>query len=632
VHAHQALAGLLVMSLALAACRDASPAAECEPGRIYCEGEELALICRDDGRSYDEVDCAREGQVCHTGVGCLACHPGSFFCVGDDVVQCNATGTDHELIHACEVTAGQACYLGNCVQACEKAAQERSYVGCEYWAVDLDNAKITSVENAAAQQFAVVVSNPSGMPAWVVVERNLAPPGWPQELETMAEVEVAPQALQVIELPSQEVDGSPLGEYNVGGHSAISSRAYRVTSNVPIVAYQFNPLENVDVFSNDASLLIPKSAIDREYLVMGWPQTIADTDDPATDFHRHLRVFLTVVGVEPGTDVSVTVTADVVGSEDVPAMQAGETRQFQLGPFDVLNLESEGYLADFTGSWVEADRPVVVFAGSEASDVPYVETLADRRCCADHLEHQQFPVVSAGTQFVAARTPPATPAVAAAVPPGEGSVSVVEEPEYFRILATEDNTVVITTLPVPQDRFLLNAGEHVTLETWCDFLITASLPIFVGQFTASQGVTGLSLDLPGSDPSYILVPPVEQWRSVNVFLTPNKYAFDFIIVVAPLGTPPMLDHLPLPAHCETARPACPDQPDPPPWVIYRCQLSFPVVHTDRPPPDNVEDGIQDDGYHVLTADRPVGLIVYGFDKHVSYGYAGGLDLKRINVK
>ena len=63
------------------------------------------------------------------GVGCLACHPGSFFCVGDDVVQCDATGTDHEVIHTCEVTEGQACYLGNCVEACEKAAQERSYVG-----------------------------------------------------------------------------------------------------------------------------------------------------------------------------------------------------------------------------------------------------------------------------------------------------------------------------------------------------------------------------------------------------------------------------------------------------------------------------------------------------------------------
>ena len=33
-------------------------------------------------------------------------------------------------------------------------------------------------------------------------------------------------------------------------------------SSVPVVAYQFNPLENVNVFSNDASLLKPAEALD----------------------------------------------------------------------------------------------------------------------------------------------------------------------------------------------------------------------------------------------------------------------------------------------------------------------------------------------------------------------------------
>ncbi|MDY0003885.1 MAG: IgGFc-binding protein [Polyangia bacterium] len=543
-------------------------------------------------------------------------------------MRCTAEATGFEHMVDCEVGQGQACYLGNCVQACEKALADRSYVGCEYWAVDLDNARISSTENAASQQFAVVVSNPSGMTAHVVVEQNNAPPGWPLDLEVVAELQVPPQGLRVIPLAAREVDGSPPGQFDTGGHSALSSNAYRVRSNVPIVAYQFNPLDNVDVFSNDASLLIPTSAIDREYLVLGWPQTIADTDNPATDFHRHLRAFLTIVGVEPGTDVQVTVATDVVGSGDVPAMRAGDMATFHLGPFDVLNLETGDYLADFTGSRVLADRPVVVFSGNEASDVPYVPDLSERRCCADHMEHQLFPLSSAGSQFVAARTPARSPVVAAA----GGAVSVVEEPEYFRILATEPATLVVTTLPPPDDRFTLQAGEHVTIEAWCDFTVQASQPIFLGQFTASQGCNGIPLDVPGGDPSFILVPPVEQWRSVNVFLTPNKYAFDFIVVVTPRGTPAYLDHLPLPDHCEVAQPSCGSLPDASPWVIYRCQLSFPILRPDLPPPDNVEDGVQDDGYHVITADRPVGLIVYGFDKHVSYGYAGGLDLKRINVK
>ncbi len=617
----------LGLATLLACCGDQAPAGECEPGRVYCDGE-VARLCGSHGASYREQDCAETNQVCHPGVGCLDCHPGGLLCAGDDVVVCGDDGATISPVASCRVTEGEACYLGNCIQACDKSMADRSYVGCEYWAVDLDNARISSVENAAAQQFAVVLSNVSQMPARVVVERNMAPPGWPLELETVMEVTVFPQGLEVIALPAREVDGSPEGMFDAGGHSALSSRAYRITSNVPLVAYQFNPLENVDVFSNDASLLIPTSAIDREYLVMGWPQTIADTDDPATDFHRNLRAFLTVVGVEPGTDVTVTVTTDVVGSEDVPAMSAGETRTFNLGPFDVLNLETGDYGADFTGSVVVADRDVVVFSGSEASDVPHVPDLSTRRCCADHLEHQLFPLSSAGRHFVAARTPPRTPAVFAA----GGDVSVVEEPEYFRILATEDDTLVVTSLEPPDDRISLDAGEHVTLEVWCDTKIEATRPIFVGQFTASQATTGLDLQIPGGDPSFIMVPPVEQWRSSYVFLTPNKYAFDFVVIVAPPGAGVLLDMLPLPTHCDTASAVCGVSADPTAYTIYRCQLSFPIVDTSLPYPENVQPGVQDDGYHVLTADVPVGLIVYGFDSHVSYGYAGGLDLRLINVK
>ena len=38
---------------------------------------------------------------------------------------------------------------------------------------------------------------------------------------------------------------------------------------------------------------------------------------------------------------------------------------------------------------------------------------------------------------------------------------------------------------------------------------------------------------PGGDPSMIVVPPVEQWRSSYLFLVPNKYAFDSLLIAAP---------------------------------------------------------------------------------------------------
>ena len=49
-----------------------------------------------------------------------------------------------------------ACRSGACLQLCDEATRIRSNVGCEYWAVDLDNA-VTSKGNAALQQYAVDV-------------------------------------------------------------------------------------------------------------------------------------------------------------------------------------------------------------------------------------------------------------------------------------------------------------------------------------------------------------------------------------------------------------------------------------------------------------------------------------------
>ncbi len=609
------------------ACGISVQEGECQPGMVYCLGN-VARTCRSDALSYHEEDCSEDGKVCVEGMGCRACGPGTLSCQDGNVVRCRPDGSGVDLVTTCDLEAGETCYKGRCLNACDAAAEERSYIGCEYWAVDLDNATISQSFCAAKQQFAVAVSNVGFVEARVQVFQNDAPVRWPLQESLVAEAVVPPEGLHVFLLPPREVDGSHDGLYDNGTHTFLSANAYHIRSTAPIVAYQFNPLENVQVFSNDASILVPETALDNEYLVMGWPQTIADTDDPQTDFNKNLRAFLTIVGTQPGTDVWITLSTDIVGGEGIPGARAGETIHVQLGPYEVANLETGSFNADFTGSYIRASKPVAVFSGSEASDVPFFPSLTVRRCCADHLEHQLLPESAAGTQYVAARMPPRTPAVLAA----GGQVSIVDEPEYFRILALYDDTEVHTTLAPPDDQIFLDRGEFVTLETHCDFLVRASQPIVLGQFVAGQATTGIPADLPGGDPSFVILSPVEQWRSKYVFLTPDKYAFDFIVVVAPAGSRVTLDGLPLADLCERSGPDCGPSVEGPQYDIWRCQLSFPEIVEGLPPPDNVRPGNQNDGYHILEADRKVELLVYGFDKHVSYAYAGGMDVRRINVK
>src|SRR5262249_40217619 len=84
-----------------------------------------------------QVDCANAhvGGSCDPTRGCVACAPGLPVCVGNQLKRCSLDGTIGEVIETCQ----QQCVSGGCTDACSQAAAARSYIGCEYWPVDLEN-------------------------------------------------------------------------------------------------------------------------------------------------------------------------------------------------------------------------------------------------------------------------------------------------------------------------------------------------------------------------------------------------------------------------------------------------------------------------------------------------------------
>jgi hypothetical protein len=667
-------AGWLLGLLTLACCQfdradrwdDISPPLSCEPGTLRCTA--ALQRCQMDGRRavWTTVDdCAAQGLVCAGNLQkCAACHPSRRFCDGRKVLVCAADGSQFTELESCDGTTQSACRDGACIDLCAYAAAVRSNVGCEYWGVDLDNAMINPTSNAAGQQYAIVVSNPQpDFTARVKLEQDDSLPGEEPAISVVAQAEIQPLNLRVFKLGPREVDGSPDGEFDTGTGTAITRHAYRVTSDVPVVAYQFNPLDNVGVFSNDASLLKPVEALVNTpgtllpaYVALGWPQTIASTEDPETNFNPSapidLRVFLTVVATRPDTRIRVVPTTRVIpgggirGTElpypSIPETQPGTPIEVTLQPFDVLNLESGGFNADFTGSVIEADQPVVVFSGGEASDAPWFTRLADRFCCADHLEEQLDPIRTAGMKFIAPHSPSRTRAVAEA----GGEIEVTDEPELFRVLAVSDlgPTHITTTLPAPDHSFTLagrGAYRDLTVrqgasKTHADFMMTADRPVMLGNVQPSQDAAFVKRGLPGGDPSLIIVPPMEQYRTRYVFLTPDKYMFDFISISAPREAYIVFDGNPIESYACSVSPAdgltlSERGGALPEFVVYRCQLSFPVIKVDMTQSDPylTTPGDQNDGVHRLEADMPVMVLVYGFDRYVSYGYAAGTQLEAI---
>lgn len=645
-------AGALVLATA-GACRfdppyrdvpGPAPMPACVAGQTRCNGDRLET-CSGSAQTADyhlTLDCHAASQVCSPLLGaCSTCQPGALDCRAQNVIQCDPSGQSWLPIETCQTSSGYACRVGSCVPLCERAAQQQSNIGCEYWGADLDNAVISPSLNAAAQQYAIVVSNvQSDVPAKVVVEQDDSLPGEAtHRTRIVATATVAPQNLEVFKLGPREVDGSPDGTFNTGTGTALTRHAFKVTSTFPIVAYQFNPLDNVNVFSNDASQLLPVSALNvgggRSYVVPSWPQTLAVSAVPEGNAGIDLRAFVAIVATRPDTHVHLKTAARVIpGGPFANGINLGASADATLQPFEVLNLETGDFNADFTGTLIDADQPVAVFPGSEASDAPAFQTLSTRYCCADHLEHQTAPVRAVGKSYVLAKMPNRSTAVIAA----GANIGAVQETEYYRVVAAAPGTThVTTTLPSPWDQLDLHGeGDFLTIPSKHDFLLDASQPAMVLDVQSSQEAGGVPRGFPGGDPSTSLVPPREQWRSDYVLLTPDKYVFDYLVIVAPSDAHVFIDGLAIDSGNADQTPSDGlsaterGSPTPPYWT-YRYQLSYPIIDSTLQPPDNVKAGKQNDGVHHIQSDLPVSVMAYGFDAFVSYAYAGGTQLTVINA-
>lgn len=556
------------------------------------------------GKSY--TPCDAKGQpatpvacpeACAPGKGCVACVPGSVVCVGNEVHRCAADGKGKdELVEKCDVDQGQVCSEGGCADACKAATAQPSNVGCEFWSVDLD--QVDSFNDPASAPWGVVLSNAGTGQANITIELNEAAPGQPLATKVVKQVSVPAGNLEQVVLPTREVDcGAKPNDYAAPG-TCLSSRAYRITSSSPIVVYQFNTFENS--FSNDASLLLPTNALGKMYRVIGWP---AGHPVKIGGFNILDRSYVTIVGVVADTEVRVRPSWRIKGNPPVAATPAGGEIVVTIGPFDVLNLETDDgtmqddmkTIADLSGSLVQASKPVAVFSGVESTgapgsvlDVPTGPNGAGN-CCLDHLEEQMFPVESVGTHYVVTRSP-------------VRSTGSWHEPDVLRFVGVAEPATVTTSLPAPFDTFTLQPGEVKTTWTQTDVWVSATKPVQVGQIlVANEYVDGPAI----GDPSLTVYPPVEQFRTEYVFLTPGSWNQTYVVIAAQNGSNVMLDGNPT-TGCPANGVGTLD------GVAYSA-ITCPVAQ----------------GAHRLTGDQPYGIIAYGYGSAGSYAHAGGADVKHV---
>lgn len=503
---------------------------------------------------------------------------------------------------------------------CEEARATKSYVGCDYLPVVTPNG-VWSVFD-----FAVVVSNTGKRDATITVtgpngvnEKRVVPPG-----------EVAKITLPwVPNLKGGDIDRC--GNTPALTRSIIESGgAYHLVSTSPVIVYQFNALQyrgeatdgGVDgggkdwsacpglewcqpppdpmfpdftplpykagcfSFTNDASLLLPTTAMTSTYRIAGMAGW---TRSPNKDIEGS---FVSITATSPSTKVDVelgtsaTVVASLAGAS-IPAKGPGETLSFVLAkPGDVaLVATPRGKRYDLSGSVVRASAPVQVIAGNPCVNMP-----ADKDAC-DHVEETVLPAETLGKHYV--------------VPPPTGPTGAAAE-HAVRIYGNVDGTTLTYSPSRPGTcPPAVNAGDVYEcgilgegFEVRGDHAFAITTSLLGARYTNPAGT-----DRRG-DPSLSNAVAVEQYRKAYLFLAPDDYPDSFVDIVADKSASLVLDGAPLPVALTPIGAG--------PFGVARVKLG-PGKH----------------GAHSLTSSTPAGVQVVGYGDNTSYQYPGGLNLARI---
>ncbi|MBL9106818.1 MAG: IgGFc-binding protein [Myxococcales bacterium] len=487
------------------------------------------------------------------------------------------------------------------IVTCDDAANKPSNFGCEFWAVDMDQQD--GFNDPASAPWGVAIS-PAGFGVTdVFIEINLAPPGMPLDLMLVKQISIGQDEVVPVELPTRELDcGVMPNDYKSPG-TCLSSNAFRITSTAPIVVYQFNVFKNA--FSNDASLLLPTPALGKRYRVLGWPAghpiKILDIID---------RSAVTIVGTTEDTSVTIQPTWRIKGNPPIAAAKPGDLIQVKLGPFDVLNLETDDAtfqdnqktMADLSGTTIISDKPVAVFSGVETTSAPGVVVdipkfpgwTDEETCCLDHLEEQLFPIESIGAKYVITRSP-------------IRSSGSYHEPDVIRFVGAAEDSMITTSLPAPYDSFLLKNGEVRTTWAQADFVASGTKPFMIGQLLISQEYVDGNLT---GDPALTVYPPVDQYRDQYRLLTPDDdglwgWQVNYVVFSTEPGNKITIDGVES-AGCVVTPAGMLDGKQ---FESRRCEVAA--------------------GVHVVKGDTPFGLVAYGYGPAGSYAFPGGADVEPI---
>jgi hypothetical protein len=516
------------------------------------------------------------------------------------IVDCHGT-----VVQKCEGLEGCDPTTGQCGNACAAAEANKLAVGCEYYATFMDTLDVDSC-------FAAFVANTWDVPAHLDVTYD----GVSLPVETFGYLPLSKGQAIVYEpldaaagLPPNSVAilflSGPVGQPGFNNpvcpkatavpsgvlvyHKTGVGKSFQITSDVPVVAYQMNPYGGGSAGFTGASLLLPTSVWDTNYVAVN---AAPDVSYPNPS--------LNIVAMQDATKVTMVPVADASGGNGVPAAGSGKLMTFTLDKGEHAQITQ---FVELTGSVIQADKPVGFMAGQVCMQYPPTVPYCD------HGEQMVPPVQALGSEYVGVMYRPRVPE---------------ETGTGWRIVGAAAGTQ-LTWTPNVGGPTTLELGEAVTFTTGTPFVVKSQdnkHPFML--FTYMSG-SGNFLTNPGTgDPDFVVSVPPEQYLTHYVFFADPTYPETNLVVVRAKGTDQTFHDVTLDCLGPLAG-----------WTPVG---DYEWTRTDLSKGDFENVGNCTTGRRVMQSNAPFGLWVWGwgspqttiFTEAVSYGYPAGMSVHPIN--
>ncbi len=431
-------------------------------------------------------------------------------CSGDlhDVLDCN-----DKVVTTC--SPDQGCGGASCVAACDAAKANKSSVGCDYYSIDPD-----IISDGTGACFAAYVANTWNAPVTLTVTWGTQaisttqiariPSGNGQALTyaqlTNGQLQPGDVAILFLARYGNVLTSCPAGitpgvtSVDAATHGTALGTAFHIVADHPVVAYDIFPYGGGQSAATSATLLVPTSAWDVNYIGVNAyrkDQLVAEA-----------QPFLEILASQNNTQVTIRPVAAIVAGTGVAGAPANQPATYNLNAGQYLQLTQD---AELTGSAILANNPIGVWGGATCLNI----NVDDAAC--DSAHQQFFPVSALGHEYVGVRY---------------RNRGTAEETPPWRVVGAVDGTQLSYEPSTPTGAPLaLNHGQVAEFNAAGPFVVKSQddqHPFYV-----SAHMTGGADVTPGGrgDPEFVnVVPPAEYLASYVFFTDPTYSETNFVLV------------------------------------------------------------------------------------------------------